>query len=91
MANSLFQALTKNSMPNMMQVLNQVRQIQQNPGQLAQFLKDNGRINDEQFAHIQKMGTDYQQIGQYLMQTGSMPRNVGGMNGIIQQVQSQLK
>jgi hypothetical protein len=60
----------------MMNILQQYQQIKQNPNQLASFLQNTGMINQQQAQEIQKMGSHYGQIGQYLMNNGSMPENI---------------
>lgn len=75
--------------PNpMMQVLQQYRQIKQNPQQLANLLRQRGMITENQFADVSKMGSNYQQIGQYLMQNGKMPTNIQSYEDQISQVQN---
>lgn len=54
------------------QVINDVRMLQQNPNQMAQYLSDHGVISKEQFADVSKMNPS--QVGQYLMQRGVMPQ-----------------
>lgn len=79
-----------NPMQNMMNVLNQVRQIKQNPQQLACLLKQRGMINDNQVEEIQKMGNNYEQIGHYLMNNGSIPSNIQQYQGQVQQMQNMI-
>ena len=74
----------------MMNVLNQVRQIKQNPNQLASLLKQRGMINDQQAQDIQQMGGNYEQIGRYLMNSGKMPTNVQQYESQVNQVQNML-
>lgn len=64
--------MISNPMQKIGQVINDVRMLQQNPGQVAQYLSDHGMINANQMADIQKMSPA--QVGQYLMQQGVMPR-----------------
>ena len=73
-----------------MNVLNQVRQIKQNPNQLASLLKQRGMINDQQAQDIQQMGGNYEQIGRYLMNSGKMPTNVQQYESQVNQVQNML-
>ena len=56
--------------------MQQVQQIKQNPNQLAAILQQRGIINQQQAQEIQKMGSNYGQIGQYLMNSGTMPNNI---------------
>ncbi|MBP5324138.1 MAG: hypothetical protein J6Y86_01420 [Pseudobutyrivibrio sp.] len=75
--------------PNpMMQVIQQYIQIKQNPQQLANLLRQRGMITENQFADVSKMGSNYQQIGQYLMQNGKMPTNIQSYEDQISQVQN---
>ena len=72
-------------------VMRQVQQIKQNPNQLAGFLQQRGMINEQQAKEIQKMGSNYEQIGHYLMDNGRMPTNVQQYNGQVQQVQDMMQ
>lgn len=69
-------------------VMRQVQQIKQNPNQLASFLQQRGMINDQQAREVQKMGTDYEQIGHYLMNMGKMPTNVQQYENQVNEVQN---
>ena len=75
----------------MMQVIQQYRQIKQNPNQLASFLKQRGMISDNQVNDISKMCGNYQQIGQYLMQQGRMPQNIEQYQNQVDQIQNMMK
>ena len=79
------------NMPNIMRVVSQVSQLRQNPSGIADFLKQSGRVSDEQYSAIQKMN-DPQQIGQYLMQNGMMPQQqvMQAANSLVPQIQKQL-
>ena len=72
-------------------VMRQVQQIKQNPNQLAGFLQQRGMINEQQAKEIQKMGSNYEQIGHYLMDNGRMPTNVQQYNGQVQQVKDMMQ
>ena len=74
-----------------MNVMRQVQQIKQNPNQLAGFLQQRGMITEQQAKEIQKMGSNYEQIGHYLMDNGRMPTNVQQYNGQVQQVQDMMQ
>lgn len=74
----------------MMNLLQQVRQIKQNPSQLAGILQQRGMINEQQARDIQQMGGNFEQVGQYLMQNGKMPTNVQQYQGQVNQVQDML-
>ena len=75
----------------MLNVLRQVQQIKQNPNQLASLLQQRGMINDQQAQDIQKMGTNYEQIGHYLMNNGRMPTNVQQYESQVNEVQNMMK
>lgn len=74
-----------------MNILNQVRQIKQNPSQLASLLQQRGMINEQQAQDIQKMGNNYEQIGHYLMNNGKMPTNVQPYQEQVNQVQNMMQ
>ena len=71
--NPFFNMMQRNPMMNMFQ---QIQQIRQNPNQLAALLQQRGMITPQQAQDIQKMGSHYGQIGQYLMNSGNMPNNI---------------
>jgi len=75
----------------MMQIINQVRQIKQNPNQLANLLQQKGMITPQQAQDIQSMGGDYEQIGQYLMKQGRLPGNVNQYQSQVEQIQNMMK
>ena len=74
----------------MMNILQQVREIKQNPNQLSSLLQQKGMINDQQVRDIQQMGGNFEQVGQYLMQNGKMPTNVQQYQGQVNQVQNMM-
>ena len=88
---SLLQRMMPPPMQNMMSFIQQVRQVQQNPSMLSQLLQQRGMISDQQAKEIQKMGTNYEQIGQYLIQNGRMPSNYRQYENQIGQVQSMMQ
>lgn len=86
MMNSFF-----NMMNNpMMSFFNQLQQIRQNPNMLSNILRQRGMINDVQAEEIQKMGCNYEQIGQYLIENGMMPNNIRQFEGQVNQVQNMM-
>ena len=94
--NSFFQtAMMQRMMPpsiqNMMSLVQQARQIQQNPSMLSTLLQQRGLITDQQAKEIQKMGNNYEQIGQYLIQNGKMPNNVKSYEDQVNQIQNMMK
>ena len=74
----------------MINIISQVRQIKQNPNQLASLLQQRGMINEQQAQDIQKMGSNYEQIGQYLMNNGKMPTDVKPYEQQVNQVQNMM-
>lgn len=78
-------------MQNMMSFVQQVRQVQQNPSMLSSILQQRGMITDQQAKEIQKMGNNYEQIGQYLIKNGNMPNNYKQYQNQISQVQNMMK
>ena len=75
----------------MINIIQQVMQIKQNPNQLAGLLQQRGMINEQQAQDIQKMGGNFEQIGQYLMQNGKMPTNVQPYQEQVNQVQNMMQ
>ena len=47
-------------------------------------------ITDDQFAEVSKMGGNYQEIGQYLINQGRMPSNVQQYKSEVNQVQNAM-
>lgn len=87
--NPLMQGMSRmNPMQNMMNVMQQVKQIKQNPNQLASLLQQRGMINENQARDIQSMGSNYQQIGRYLMNNGKLPNNVQSYQKQVEEVQN---
>lgn len=90
--NPMMQGMTRmNPMQNVINVMQQVRQIKQNPNQLASLLQQRGMINENQAKEIEKMGNNYEQIGRYLMDNGKLPNNVQSYQGQVEQVQNMMK
>lgn len=77
----------------MFQMIQTIRQAQQNPNMLADMLFNNGKINQSQYDEIKKMNGNPQAIGQYLMQSGTMPQQQvqQAYQTMVPQVQEQLK
>lgn len=55
-----------NGQANIANIMNQFRQVQQNPAQIGQLLFDSGRITKEQLEHIKGMNNP-RDIGMYLL------------------------
>lgn len=89
--NSMSKSVIPNPMQNMMNFIRQYQQIKQNPSQLAPFLKQQGMIDDTQFAQIKEMGNNYEQIGHYLMNNGRMPTNVQKYDSQVNQIQNMMQ
>lgn len=87
--NPFFRAMRQNPINNIMNLMNQVQQIKQNPNQLASLLQQRGIITPTQAQDIQKMGNHYEQVGQYLMNTGTMPNEIP--QNVIDQAQTMVK
>lgn len=68
-----------------------VQQVKQNPSMLASLLQQRGMINDQQAKDIEQMGSNYQRIGQYLMQNGRMPSNVQQYENKVNEVQNMMQ
>ena len=85
--------LLSGRMGNIMQVVNSVNQLRNNPASIGDFLKQQGRISEDQYTAIQKMNGNPAQIGQYLMQTGVMPQQqaMQAVQTFVPQVQTQMK
>ncbi len=74
----------------MINIVKQVQQIKQNPNQLATMMQKRGMINEQQAKEIQKMGGNYEQIGQYLMNNGRMPTNVQQYQNQVNQIENMM-
>lgn len=61
----------------LMQAIQMIQSIRQNPNQVSNLLLQQGRISKEQYDEIQKLGIggNPEAIGQYLMNRGVMNRN----------------
>ena len=77
---------------NLMKVVNEVKQLRSNPQGIADFLKKQGCVSDEQYKAIQGMNGNPQQIGQYLMQNGVITQQqaMQAAQMFVPQVQKQL-
>lgn len=69
----------------MVQIMQQVQQIKQNPSQLSSLLRSRGIVNDQQAKEIAQMGGNFAQVGQYLMNNGTMSQPP---QEVVQQAQS---
>ena len=81
-----------NPMMNMLNMIQQIRQMQQNPNQLADLLKNTGKINQQQYEEIKCFNGDAKKIGEYLMQSGSMPQQQvqQAYQNVVPQIQNEL-
>lgn len=87
---AIMQRMMPPSLQNAMSLVQQARQIQQNPSMLSHLLQQNGMITSEQAKDIQQMGNNYEQIGQYLIKNGKMPGNIKSYENQVSQIQSML-
>lgn len=85
--NQFFNVLNNNPILNIMRY---TQQIKQNPSKLAELLQQRGMIDEQQAGDIQKMGSDYAQVGEYLIQNGKMPNNVQQYENQVSQVQNMM-
>lgn len=75
MANPLFNRFG-NTQPRgngngLLNILNQYKQIQNDPGKILDVLLNNGKINQQQYDELQPMRNNPQQIVNYLSQHGN--------------------
>lgn len=85
--NQFFNALNNNPILNVMRY---AQQVKQNPSMLASLLQQRGLIDEQQVKDIQKMGSNYAQVGEYLIQNGKMPNNVQQYEHQVNQVQNMM-
>ena len=77
MANPLYNMLMNNSVGmnfkpnNVMNIISQVRQLQNNPGQILDILLQSGKINQQQYNELQPYKNNPQQIFNYLVNNGN--------------------
>lgn len=85
--NQFFNALNNNPILNVMRY---AQQVKQDPSKLAALLQQRGIINEQQVKDIQQMGSNYAQVGEYLIQNGKMPNNVQQYENQVNQVQNMM-
>ena len=51
---------------------------------------ESGMIDEQQATEIQKMGSNYEQIGHYLMDAGRVPKNVQQYESQVNEVQNMM-
>lgn len=90
-APTILQRMLPPQVQNIMAFVQQVRQVQQSPESLAGILQKQGMIDANQAKEIKAMGTNYEMVGQYLIQNGRMPSNVQSYEGQVSQVQHLMK
>lgn len=83
--NQFFNALNNNPILNVMRYANQIKQ---DPSKLAALLQQRGLISEQQVKDVQQMGSNYAQVGEYLMQNGKMPTDVKQYEAQVNQVQN---
>ena len=74
-----------------MNILRTAQQIKQNPNMLASILQRQGMISEQQVKEIQKMGSNYEQVGRYLISNGRIPENVQPFENQVNQVQNMMQ
>ena len=79
-------------MAQMLQTINTIQQLRQNPSNLGQFLYDHKKINQEQLEQINQMGGSPEQIGMYLVNQNVMqPQEANQLYQSVPQVQQALQ
>ena len=74
MPNPLFNKFGNNNASRgggLLNILNQYKQIQNDPGKILDVLLNNGKINQQQYNELQPMRNDPKQIFTYLSQHGN--------------------
>ena len=75
MSNPLFNRFGNNPAPRsgggLLNILNQYRQIQNDPGKILDVLLNNGKINQQQYNDLQPMRNNPKQIVEYLSTHGN--------------------
>lgn len=61
---------------NIMSLIQQAKQMENNPGQILDILMQKGKINQQQYNELQQYKNNPQQVVYYLMNHG----NIGPMN-----------
>lgn len=86
MGNPMFRGLP---VPKIFNVLNSFNRLQNDPSQIVPFLKQSGRLTDEQLSAIENMQSP-EEIGRYLM--GSAPQNLmGSVQSNVMNIRNQMK
>lgn len=57
---------------NAMQMIAAFKRVQNDPSQLADILRQNNRINDQQYQELKRCNGNPEQMGRYLLQSGIM-------------------
>ena len=79
-------------MAQMLQTINTIQQLRQNPSGIGQFLYDHKKINQEQLNTINQMGGSPEQIGMYLVNQNVMqPQEATQLYQSVPQVQQALQ
>lgn len=76
------------SVANAMNLINKIKQLQNNPGQILDELAQSGRISQNQYNDLQQYRNNPQQIVNYLMRNGNA--NQQQQLNSIQQIANQL-
>lgn len=71
MGNPLYNLLNRNQNNGMINIINQVRQLQNNPGMILDILAQNGKITQQQYNELQPYRNNPQEIYNYLFDHGN--------------------
>ena len=69
--NMLNSVLNKNQNNNMINIINQAKQLQNNPGMILDILAQNGKITQQQYNELQPYRNNPQAIYNYLFNHGN--------------------
>lgn len=79
------------TLSQIMQVVNTIQQLKQNPAGVGQLLYDRNKITQAQLEEINKMNGDMSQIGNYLINSQIMnPQEANQLYSSVPQVQQVL-
>lgn len=89
---SMMNGVNGNPMFNMMNALQQIKQMQQNPNGLCDLLLQKGKITEQQYNEMKQFNGNPQMIGEYLMQNGSINRQdaTNMVSNVVPNIQNEL-
>lgn len=93
MANPLFNKFNNQSSfggGGIWNVINQYRQIQNDPGKILDVLLNNGKINQQQYNDLQPIRNNPQQIINYLSRNGSNANQLNQASQFANQIAGQI-